>query len=57
MTRVMKCRDVMPGCRFETRGQSDEEILRAAEKHAREVHGVDVTAELAERVKEAIRLE
>jgi predicted small metal-binding protein len=57
MTRVLKCGDLMPGCDFETRAESDEAILQAAAAHAKEVHHIEVTAELAERVKEAIRLE
>lgn len=57
MTRLLKCGDLMPGCDFEARAESDEELLEMAAKHAKEVHRVEVTPELAEKVKEAIRLE
>lgn len=57
MTRVLKCGDLMPGCDFEARAETDEEILKLAADHAKEAHGVEVTPELAEQVKAAIRLE
>ena len=57
MTKVLKCGDLMPGCDFEARGESEEDILQAAATHAKEVHGLDVTPELAEQVKAAIRQE
>ena len=57
MTKTLKCGDLMPGCDFEARAETEEELLEAAAAHAREVHGVTVTPELAEQVKAAIRLE
>lgn len=55
MTKLLKCGDLMPGCTFEARGQSEQEILRAAAVHAKEVHGMEATPELVEKVKGAIR--
>ena len=55
MTKVMKCGDLMPGCDFEARGDTEEDILNAAAAHAKEVHGLDVTPELAEQVKSVIK--
>ncbi len=57
MTHVLKCGDLMPGCAFEARAETETEVLEAAAAHAREAHGIDVTPELAEQVKAAIRLE
>ncbi len=57
MSKVMKCGDLMPGCDFEARADSEEKLLEAAAAHAKEAHGVEVTPELAEQVKAAIRLE
>ena len=55
MSKVMKCGDLMPGCDFEARGETEDDILQAAAAHAKEAHGLDVTAELAEKVKSVIK--
>ena len=54
MSRVLKCDSLMPGCELEAKGTT-EEILAAAGKHAAEDHGLEVTEELVEKVKDAIR--
>ena len=53
MPRLL-CDSLVPGCGFEARG-TEEEILAAAGKHAKEDHGIEVTPELVEKVKGAIR--
>jgi len=55
MTKVLKCGDLMPGCEFQARGETVDDILKAAAAHAKEAHGIDVTPELAEQVKSKIR--
>ena len=55
MTKTMKCGDLMPGCDFEAHGETEEDILKAAAQHAKEAHGLDVTPELAEKVKSVIK--
>ena len=55
MTKTMKCGDLMPGCDFEAHGETEEDILKAAAQHAEEAHGLDVTPELAEKVKSVIK--
>jgi len=40
MTRVLYCHDLVPGCRFEARGDSDEEILAEFADHISTVHGM-----------------
>ena len=57
MTKVLKCGDLVPGCGFEARGDTEQEILQAAATHAKEVHGLDATPELVEQVKGAIKEE
>jgi predicted small metal-binding protein len=57
MTKVLKCGDVMPGCDFEARGATEDEVLTKAAVHAREAHGLEVTPEVAAKVKSAIREE
>jgi predicted small metal-binding protein len=51
----MKCGDLMPGCDFEARGDTEEDIMNAAATHAKEVHGLNVTPELADKVKSEIK--
>ncbi|WP_112322734.1 DUF1059 domain-containing protein [Oceanibium sediminis] len=55
MTKVLKCGDLMPGCDFQAKAETEDEILQQAAQHAKEAHGMDVTPELAEKVKAAIR--
>ncbi len=55
MTKVLKCGDLVPGCAFEARGETDEEILKAAAAHAKEAHGLEPSSELVAKVKSAIR--
>lgn len=55
MTKVLKCGDLMPGCAFEARGETADEVLQKAAAHAKNDHQVEVTAELAAKVRSAIR--
>ena len=55
MTKVMKCADLMPGCDFEARGETEAEILQAAAAHAKESHNLEATPELVGQVKSVIR--
>jgi predicted small metal-binding protein len=56
MAKELHCGDVVPGCEFVARGDSEQEILEQASEHAREQHGVtEITPELAEKVRGAIR--
>jgi predicted small metal-binding protein len=51
--KLLRCDKLVPGCDFEARG-SDEEILAAAGRHAKEDHGLEVTPDLVEKVKQAL---
>ncbi|MHA3979436.1 DUF1059 domain-containing protein [Halovulum sp. GXIMD14794] len=57
MTKVLKCGDLMPGCSFQAKAETEDEILQAAAAHAKEAHGLEATPELVEKVKAAIREE
>ena len=57
MTKVLKCGDLMPGCGFEARGETAEEILQQAAAHAKAAHGLEPTPELVQQVTSAIREE
>lgn len=55
MSKVMTCGELMPGCDFEARGDTEGEVLNAAAVHAKDVHGLDATPELVEMVKAKIK--
>lgn len=40
MARVLYCNDLVPGCTFEARGDSDEKILAEVADHIATVHGM-----------------
>jgi predicted small metal-binding protein len=56
MAKELRCADVVGSCNFVARGDSEQEILDQAAEHARSEHGVtEITPELAEKVRSAIR--
>lgn len=56
MTKVLRCKDVGMDCDFEAKGETAEDIMKQAAKHAKEEHGMDVIpAEVAEKCQKAIR--
>jgi predicted small metal-binding protein len=40
MAKVLKCNDLNPGCSFEARGNSEEDVLKTAAEHAKTVHNM-----------------
>ncbi len=42
MTKIIKC-----DCGFIVRGETDDELVAAARRHAREVHDMDLTSDQA----------
>lgn len=55
MGKLLRCRDVGVDCDFEARGETTEEIMAQAAKHAKEDHGMeDIPPELVDKVREAI---
>jgi predicted small metal-binding protein len=55
--KVLKCSDVGFDCRAVVRAATEEDVLRQAAEHARTVHQVTVTPELATKVRAQIREE
>ncbi len=56
MTKVLRCNDLMPGCTFEARGSSEEEVLAQAAEHARSGHGLpQISEDMVMQVRGAIR--
>ena len=40
MAKVLKCGDLNPGCKFEARGNSEDEVLKRAAEHAKTAHNM-----------------
>ncbi|MBT3142098.1 DUF1059 domain-containing protein [Phaeobacter gallaeciensis] len=55
MIKVLKCKDLMPGCDFIAKGETTQDVLQQAAIHAKEVHGIDLTPVLIEQVKLVIK--
>ncbi len=56
MRKTMRCRDVGMDCDFVASGKTDEEVMRQAERHAKEKHGLaTIPPDLAAKVKAAIK--
>jgi predicted small metal-binding protein len=55
MGKVLNCGDVKPGCDFEIRGNSEEEVLQKAAEHAKTDHGMDsIPPDVMDKVRGAI---
>ena len=53
--KVVRCHDVGFDCEGVVRAESEEEVLRQVAEHARTVHNVEVTPEMAKQVKGLIQ--
>jgi predicted small metal-binding protein len=55
MTKVLKCGDVVPGCKAEIKGDSEHDVLRKAAEHAKTEHQMEsIPPETLSKVKAAI---
>jgi len=56
MKKVLRCNDLMSGCKWEGRGESETEVLMQAAEHAKTVHNLtDISPEMIAAVRGAIR--
>jgi predicted small metal-binding protein len=56
MAKVLKCDDLNPGCSFEARGNTDEDVLQKAAEHAKIVHKMDeIPPDILDKARSAIR--
>ena len=53
--KTLHCADAGFDCKGVITANTDEEVLQQAAEHAKEVHGVIVTPELAEQLKTLIK--
>lgn len=56
MTKVLRCSDLMPGCTWEGRGDTEEEVLMQAAEHAKTAHNLtEIAPEMISQVHGAIK--
>ena len=55
MAIILRCRNVGPDCDADMRGDTEDEILEQAVAHSQADHGLEVTPELVEVVRSAIK--
>jgi predicted small metal-binding protein len=53
--KELTCRDIGFDCDAVVRGESVDEVMAQAGPHAKEVHGVDVTPEMAGKIRTLVR--
>jgi predicted small metal-binding protein len=58
MAKVLKCSDLNPGCSFEARGNTDEDVLKKAAEHAKTAHKMkEIPPAVLDKARSAIREE
>jgi predicted small metal-binding protein len=58
VSKVLYCNDLVPGCKFEAHGDSEEEIMAAANDHIATVHNMtDISDKILAMVCAAIHEE
>lgn len=57
MTKTLACGDIMEGCPATFSADSEAELLAQAAQHAAETHGLEITPELVEVVRDHIHEE
>lgn len=55
--KVLHCRDLGFDCQGVVRAETEEELMRHVAEHAKAVHKLEVTPELAEQAKALVREE
>ncbi len=55
MAKVIYCKDGGLDCPEVVRGQTDDEVLQKAAEHAKSVHNMQVTPEMAQQVRALIK--
>lgn len=56
MTKEVHCRDLGFDCDGVVRSDSEEQLMAQVAEHAKNVHNLNVTSELADQVKSVIRV-
>jgi predicted small metal-binding protein len=57
MAKTFYCKDAGSDCAQVIRGETEEEVLQKAAEHAKSVHNMEVTPEMAQQVRTLIKEE
>jgi predicted small metal-binding protein len=58
MRKCLECGDIVPGCNYVARANTDEDLMLKAAEHARNVHGVQhMSEQLRAKIKACIKEE
>lgn len=56
MSKVLRCNDLMPGCNWVGKGESESDVLMQAAEHAKTAHSMtDISPEMLASVRGAIK--
>lgn len=56
MTKVLRCGDLMPGCKAVIEGRDVAEVMKKGAEHAKAAHGMSaIPPDLAKKVEAAIK--
>ncbi len=56
MAKELRCGDIMPGCKAVFEGKNNQEVLKKAEEHVKNVHSVaNMPPDVSQKVLQAIR--
>ena len=53
--KTLRCGEIMEGCAYEIEGETEQDVLNQAGRHAVDAHGLTVTPEVVALVKDHIR--
>ncbi|MFZ0212905.1 MAG: DUF1059 domain-containing protein [Candidatus Acidiferrales bacterium] len=55
MPKTLRCTDVIPGCDFVARGETDEEVIARAAEHVRAKHHLRaITPEIFKQIRASV---
>jgi predicted small metal-binding protein len=56
MAKVLKCGDLMPGCKFVAEGKDMAEVMQKGAEHAKTAHGMTtLPPEMVKKVQAAVK--
>lgn len=55
--KAIYCRDMGMNCDWMARAENEEELMKQAEQHAREVHKMEMTPEMVQKARQVMREE
>lgn len=56
MSKVLRCNDLMPGCNWVGRGDTETDVLMQAAEHAKSAHNIsEISPEMLTSVRGAIK--